>query len=225
MVSDLCSLSSCSRFWRELCGSDCIWEPLFRERWSLLTSFDVHSTLFPGNFQVWRSLYIMQHNRISDRARTLITCVKHSSASRCLEAGVYLQAVEAMNSMHLGFQDVELFFFRQNPDALLNAIGLIYCICQLKVPGKQIYDALIRCKISEQQVWVRWWKLGRWSRVGRMRDEATSRQVSFMDLATGKEETVLRVLQRGVVHEILRVCISTVDPASTPCSSSSVRNY
>lgn len=58
-----------------------------------------------------------------------------------------------------------------------------------------------------------------------MRDETVSRQVSLINVVTGKEEAVLRVLQRGVVHEVLRVCISTVDLAYTPCSSSSIRNY
>lgn len=32
----MCSLGSCSRFWRELCGSDCVWECLYRERWPAL---------------------------------------------------------------------------------------------------------------------------------------------------------------------------------------------
>lgn len=41
-----------------------------------------------------------------------------------------------------------------------------------------------------------------------MRDETVSRQVCLADVVTGKEETVLRVLQRGVVHEVLRVCVS-----------------
>ena len=46
-VTDLCALSSCSRFWRELCGSDILWEPLFKERWPLLSTFDGDNTLFP----------------------------------------------------------------------------------------------------------------------------------------------------------------------------------
>ncbi|PQQ21557.1 hypothetical protein Pyn_14914 [Prunus yedoensis var. nudiflora] len=32
-VPDLSALASCSLFWREICGSDCIWEPLVRDRW------------------------------------------------------------------------------------------------------------------------------------------------------------------------------------------------
>lgn len=86
-------------------------------------------------------------------------------------------------------------------------------------------DVLRQCGISEQLVWVKWLTLGRWSGGSRMRDDIVSRQVSLVDVVTGKEETVLRVLQRGVVHEVLRVCISTVDLACAPCSSSTIRNY
>lgn len=32
----MCSLGSCSRFWRELCGSDCVWEGLCKDRWPLI---------------------------------------------------------------------------------------------------------------------------------------------------------------------------------------------
>ncbi|CAH2079024.1 unnamed protein product [Thlaspi arvense] len=104
--------------------------------------------------------------------------------------------------------------------------GHIYCIQHLKpMMREQILDAMMRCGVSEQLVWVEWLTLGRWSRGRRMRDEIVSRQVSVADVVTGEEEMVLRVLQRGVVHEVLRVCISTVDLACTPCTSSTIRNY
>ncbi|PPS16030.1 hypothetical protein GOBAR_AA04551 [Gossypium barbadense] len=35
-VTDLSCLSCCSRVWRDLWGSDCLWEPLFKQRWPLL---------------------------------------------------------------------------------------------------------------------------------------------------------------------------------------------
>lgn len=35
-VPDVCSLGSCSRFWRELCESDCVWASLCRDRWPAL---------------------------------------------------------------------------------------------------------------------------------------------------------------------------------------------
>ncbi|CAD5328023.1 F-box domain [Arabidopsis thaliana x Arabidopsis arenosa] len=231
-VIDLCALSSCSTFWRELCGSDILWEPLFRQRWPLLSSFesDGDNTLFlqtqtNENSQEWRRFYVMQHKEMASRASEVIKYVTKSPATLSLEAGIYLHAVETMSSMRFGFQDVELFFFKPNLSVLLNLIGLIYCIQHLKPRREQVVDALRRCGISEELVWVKWLTLGRWSGGSRMRDDIVSRQVSLVDVVTGKEETVLRVLQRGVVHEVLRVCISTVDLACAPCSSSTIRNY
>ncbi|KAL1220573.1 hypothetical protein V5N11_003282 [Cardamine amara subsp. amara] len=229
-VIDLCTLSSCSRFWRELCGSDILWEPLFRQRWPLLSTFDSDNTQFPQAqtneiSQEWKRFYVIQHKEMASRASEVITYVTKSPTTLSLEAGEYLHAVETMSSMRLGFQDVELFLFKPNLSVLLNLIGLIYCIQHLKPLREQILDAFRRCEISEQLVWVKWLTLGRWSHGIRMRDEIVSRQVSLADVVTGKEEMVLRVLQRGVVHEVLRVCISTIDLVCTPCSSSTVRNY
>ncbi|CAH2079022.1 unnamed protein product [Thlaspi arvense] len=231
-VTDLCALSTCSRFWRELCGSDILWEPLFKERWPLLVTFDGDNTQLPesqtaqtdDNLQEWRRLYLMRHNEMASKVSEVITFVVQWPATLSLEAGEYLHAVETMRSMRLGLQDVEFFLFKPNLSVLLNLIGLIYCIRNLK-QREQILGAMRRCGVSEQLVWVKWLTLGRWSRGRRMRDEIVSRQVSLADVATGKEEMVLRVLQRGVVHEVLRVCISTVDLACTPCTSSTIRNY
>jgi hypothetical protein len=47
-VLDLCSLGSCSQFWRDSCGSDSIWESLTKQRWPSL-----HSSSFDPNTKVW----------------------------------------------------------------------------------------------------------------------------------------------------------------------------
>ncbi|CAN8231969.1 unnamed protein product [Cochlearia groenlandica] len=239
-VIDICALSSCSRFWREICGSDILWESLFRERWPLLSTFDGdNNTQFlqaqaqrtdsndSGHFCLmeWRMFYVMQHKEMACRVSEVVKFVTKCPAMLSLEAGEYLHAVETMSSMRLGFRDVELFVFRQDLSVLLNIVGLIYCIQHLKPLREEMLEALRRCGISGQLVWVKWSTLGRWSQGRRMRDEVVSRQVSLVDLVMGKEETVLRVLKRGVVHEVLRVCISTVDLACTPCTSSNIRNY
>ncbi|KAL6581869.1 hypothetical protein OROMI_005883 [Orobanche minor] len=39
-VIDVCSLGSCSRFWRDLCGSDYVWEALCKDRWCGLSDDD-----------------------------------------------------------------------------------------------------------------------------------------------------------------------------------------
>lgn len=40
----MCALECCSRFWRELCASDCIWESLTRQRWPLLSLLDAQTS-------------------------------------------------------------------------------------------------------------------------------------------------------------------------------------
>lgn len=53
-VLDLCSLGSCSRFWRDSCGSDSIWESLTKQRWPSL-----HSSSFDPNTKVWSFLFLI----------------------------------------------------------------------------------------------------------------------------------------------------------------------
>lgn len=79
-----------------------------------------------------------------------------------------------------------------------------------------VAEALKSHKISDRQVCVKWWKLGRWFYGFRMRDEYHSHWVSLADLVTKKEEEVLGVLHRGAIHEVLRVQISFVISVDTP---------
>ncbi|GAV87359.1 F-box-like domain-containing protein [Cephalotus follicularis] len=209
-VNDLCALGSCSRYWSELCGSDCIWESLTRQRWPFL------DTVLDPTFKGWRGFYIEQHNEMVGRAATVVKFVKECSLSGSLEVGVHLKAIEALGSMQLGFQDVQMLLFKPKHNVLLNLVGLHYCINCLNVPAGCIVKALQSCKISDSQVCVKWWKLGRWFHGFRMRDESHSRCVSLADLAMAKEEEVLRVLHRGAIHEVLRVQISTPGFTSTP---------
>lgn len=82
--------------------------------------------------------------------------------------------------------------------------------------AEYVLEALQYWKISDRQVCVKWWKLGRWFYGFRMRDESRSCSVSLADLAMAKAEEVLAVLYRGAVHEVLRVQISIADPSGTP---------
>lgn len=79
-----------------------------------------------------------------------------------------------------------------------------------------VAEALKSRKISDREVCIKWWKLGRWFYGFRMRDEYHSRWVSLADLVTKKEEEVLGVLHRGAIHEVLRVQISFVISLDTP---------
>ncbi|KAJ8623155.1 hypothetical protein MRB53_031684 [Persea americana] len=80
--------------------------------------------------------------------------------------------------------------------------------------AEDVMNALSSCQISERQVCVRWWKLGRWFHGFRLRDESRSRRVSLGALAVAKENEVMAVLHRGAIHEVLRVQI-LAEPAIT----------
>ncbi|XXG84164.1 hypothetical protein AAC387_Pa10g1741 [Persea americana] len=103
---------------------------------------------------------------------------------------------------------------RAKINVLLNLIGLHYSLFCLGTSAEDVMNALSSCQISERQVCVRWWKLGRWFHGFRLRDESRSRRVSLGALAVAKENEVMAVLHRGAIHEVLRVQI-LAEPAIT----------
>lgn len=74
---------------------------------------------------------------------------------------------------------------------------------------EKVMEALLNRQISERQVCVSWFKLGRWFYGFRLHDEQRSKRVSLGELTMGPEEEVLGVLNRGAVHEVLRVQITS----------------
>lgn len=233
---DLCALGSCSRFWRELCGSDHIWAGLCRDRWPALGLDIKHSSSVPefnphqlqqqhldSNLKGWRGFYVNKHHEIASKADAVIAFLEQCISSESVEVNHYLVAMQNMNSMQFGFRDVVLFFFKENLHVLLNLAGLHYCIAWLGVPAENVMEALNSCKISDRQICVQWWKLGRWLYGFRLRDESISRRTCLRDLAMMKEQEVLDVLYRGAIHEVIRVQISAAKPVSSPwsCQASS----
>ncbi|EYU43896.1 hypothetical protein ABFS82_07G019700 [Erythranthe guttata] len=215
-VFDVCSLGSCSRFWRDLCGSDCVWEGLCKNRWSSLSLDDIHQETH-SNSKGWKGLYISKHIDMAVKAASVTTFMEKALAFESIEAGNYLKAIELLKSLQLGFEDVRFFFLKPNLDVLLNLIGLHYCIVWLGVPAEYVIEALERNRVSKRQVCVQWWKLGRWFYGFRLRDEFHSRSISLEDL-TASDEQIIGVLSRGAVHEVIRVQISAAKPTHTSWS-------
>ncbi|XP_027332546.1 uncharacterized protein LOC113847559 isoform X2 [Abrus precatorius] len=201
-VRDLCALGCCSRFWREHCFSDCIWESLVRNRWPLLSSFNFpsSSTRFP-NFKKWWKLYLERHVELGVRARSVEKFLEACSLCEPLEVGDYLKAVSTLIGAKFGFEDVQRFLFNPQMNVLLNL-------------GDNLIEVLRTHEISERRVCIKWWKLGRWFYGFRMRDEPHSRWISLADLATEHDEQILGVLRRGTIHEVLVVQISAVGRTS-----------
>lgn len=141
-------------------------------------------------------------------------CVKNES----LEAGNYLKAINDLRSMELGFKDVRMFLLTRKHGVLLNLIGLHYCIVFLGTSPEDLIEALNACQVAERQICVSWFKLGRWFYGFRLPDEHKSRKLSLVELAMAAGQEVLGVLNRGAVHEVLRVQITSVKPIAEPPS-------
>lgn len=224
-VRDVCALGSCSKFWRELCGSDPIWVSLSKQRWPSLhfsdENFPISDSISQPLFMGWKAFYMNRHQETAGKASSIIKFVEQCSSSVSLEVRDYLKAIEELCSTGLDFKDVELFLFKPELNVFLNLIGLHYCINWLGVPAENVINALEYSKISEKQVSIKWWKLGRWFYGFRLRDESHYRVVSLADLAIHKHE-VLELLYRGAVYEVIRIQISIPYPLSTPwtCQSS-----
>ncbi|XP_048139995.1 uncharacterized protein LOC115753670 isoform X10 [Rhodamnia argentea] len=136
-VGDLCALGSCSRFWREFCGSDVLWESLTRQRWPSLNFSTESSSVDHGDsssLEGWRDFYVKRHTEMAERAMSVVQHVEQCLFSDSLEIRDYLKAIELLNSMRLGFKDVEMFLFRAEVNVLLNLVGLHYCMHWLEVP-------------------------------------------------------------------------------------------
>ncbi|XP_047153613.1 uncharacterized protein LOC124825113 [Vigna umbellata] len=217
-VRDLCALGCCSRFWRELCFSDCIWESLVRNRWPLLSSFHFPSSstlTHSPNFKKWKKLYLDRHVELGVRARSVVKFVEACSPSESVEVGDHLKAVDTLIGTSFGFEDVQRFLFDPQMNVLINLVGVHYCLTTLGIRGDNLVETLRTHEISDRRVCVKWWKVGRWFYGFRMRDETHSRWVSLADLAAEDDEHVLGVLRRGTIHEVLRVQISVIGRKST----------
>ncbi|XP_051127797.1 uncharacterized protein LOC127249150 [Andrographis paniculata] len=228
-VLDVCSLGCCSRYWRELCGCDCVWEGLCRDRWPGFfedgNSSDSQKQTLVGFEQGfvspypkgWKDLYMIKHNQMLREATKVTNFVERSLANGSIEVGNYLKAIRLLNLYQLRFKDVQMFILKPNLSVLHNLLALHYCIFYLDVPEEQMIEALNRNGIAERRVAVQWWKLGRWSQGFRLRDELHSRNVSLAGLAESSDE-ILGVLHRGAIHEVIRIQISAARPSKRPWS-------
>ncbi|XP_057771967.1 uncharacterized protein LOC130991654 [Salvia miltiorrhiza] len=221
-VFDVCSLGSCSRFWRELCGSDCLWEGLCKDRWPVIFEdqnyqSETYDQKLTSNSKGWRGLYVSKHNEMAGKVESVADFVERALAYESIEVGNYLKAVELLSSHQFGFKDVQMFLLKPKLNVLLNLVGLHYCIIWLEIPAENVIEALDSSEVSDRQVCVQWWKLGRWFYGFRLRDEYHSKNVSLGDLAASNEE-VLGVLHRGAIHEVIRVQISVAKSAHTSWS-------
>ncbi|KAH1089205.1 hypothetical protein J1N35_016462, partial [Gossypium stocksii] len=211
-VPDLSSLGCCSRVWREICGSDCLWESLVKERWPLL-----YEAVKDPNFKDWRGFYVKQHEEKKGQANSVINLVEQCSQSDSLKVTDYLHAIRCLKTMQFGFRDVQMLLLKQKLNVLLNI---------LQVPAFCITEALRNGKIVDRQVCVKWRQPGRWFYGFRIRDGYHSRCVYLEDLVTGEDDgDVLTVLERGATREFLRVQVFVVNSPSSLWSSQTSNDW
>ncbi|CAL9136937.1 unnamed protein product [Musa textilis] len=208
-ASDVCSLGICSRFWRDICSSDSIWMALYERRWP---SADRH---FASPSQEFKAFYMNQHKKMASAVSAVIKYVEESTLNGSLEISFYVKALGDLRSMKLGFRDVQLFLFRREQNVLLNLIGFHHCMSLLEIPTVDLMEALETCQILERQVCVRWFMLRRRFYGFPMPNEHHSHIVSLGDLAMGKEDNVLDLLNHGNINERMHVQISAVGSNAT----------
>ncbi|XVE82057.1 hypothetical protein DITRI_Ditri15bG0116000 [Diplodiscus trichospermus] len=209
-VRDLSSLGCCSRVWRELCRSDCLWEPLFKERWPLSYE-DVLEAKGP-HLEGWRACYIEQHEDMADDAAYVVDVVERRSLLESIVFNDFMGAVGRLESLQFGFKDVQMIFFRPKLNVLLNLVGLQYCLSFLQVPASDVVGALRSSKISDRQFYVKWLNFVEIFNDFPMPDEShsRSRRISLEDLATSKDKKVLGIFDLRSMHGVHKIRISYV---------------
>lgn len=221
-VWDVCSLAACSRHWRTLCSSNFVWYVLYKKRWCLEKvniareedSFkheqgnQSSTTRYPASPSSWRSAYIYLHRQMARGATSVIDYVRERACHDSMEVADYQKAMNLLSSNGLELQDVEIFLLVPKLSVLINLLGLHYCLAHLKMKNKEAKEALSRNKVGERQVCLRWWSLGGWTNGFRRHDEMHMRISSLLTLAELEPPSFVEVIDRGTLHEVLRVQIS-----------------
>lgn len=74
--------------------------------------------------------------------------------------------------------------------------------------AKQVKECMARSQVGDRKVCLRWWSIGGWANGFRRRDEMHVRMASMASLAEPENLALFQVLDRGTLHEVLRVQIS-----------------
>ncbi|MCO5594994.1 hypothetical protein L7F22_049031 [Adiantum nelumboides] len=168
----------------------------------------MHSSLIEFTIQSWRAEYISLHRQMELGATAVIDFVKERACYDSMEVAEYQKAMNLLLSIGLELLDVENFLLVPRLSVLINLLGLHYCLAHLKIKEKEASEALNRNKVGERQVCLRWWSLGGWTNGFRRHDEMHMRIASLLTLAELEPPSFLEVIDRGTLHEVLRVQIS-----------------
>lgn len=83
--------------------------------------------------QEWKALYVNKHRKVATAISGVVEFVGQWSQNESLEIGNHLKAICYLNSLKIGFKDVQFFLFTRKHTVLLNLIGLHYSIIWLEI--------------------------------------------------------------------------------------------
>ncbi|CAI9118720.1 OLC1v1020324C1 [Oldenlandia corymbosa var. corymbosa] len=227
-VAGVCKLSSSSRFWRVICGSDCIWKALYRKRWPAEIGSDhkdssVHESQsrqanqqLEPSVEEWRKIYRYKHEEMATKAASIINYVEENVwPPDSIELNFINEAAGYMDWEKFGIIDVELLFLRAGVSVLVNSVGLFYCWLYDVMPETEesLLDALEISGISERQVWAKWWVYNQAEGIPR------EKLVSLKDLAASyRGGKVVDIMRRSVVkgENEITVIVSAVNLSPYP---------
>jgi len=232
---DLCALKICSRYWHSVCSSDLLWFQLFRKRWksadpltAISPFLNLHGkerpqlrlcdcsiarpcathNLYRKPHEGWQVAYRNWHLEMGSRAKAVVELVKGRTRHESVEVADYQRGLMLLSTTGLELHDVLLYLLNPGQSVLINLIGLHYCLLHLGIQGEEVKEKLARSKVGERQVCLRWWSIGGWANGFRRQDEMHVRKVLMSTLTEPDSTPLFHVLDRGTLHEVLRVQIS-----------------
>lgn len=226
-AQDLCVLGLCSRSLHRLCTSDEVWKILYNRRWPATVAVTpVGAEPGSGDADIaegarvvveagggWRAAYRWRAARVAEQAGRLVSHVRCRLCHDSLEIFTYHDALALLRRSQLQFGDVAAALLDPKHSVLVALVAVHYACLTLAVPGPEVAAALEGAGSAERQVCLRWWSMGSMGRGGfRLRDDMRTATLTLRDIAAGGDASrggwLLPLLERGKVHEILRIQIS-----------------
>lgn len=183
---------------------------------------------FKSDTATWRERYVQRWRHIASTTRDVCTTFARGTLSAATWGTMpsldfmdfWLPALRSLQQCHLSLGDLWEFLLTKEADVLVNLIGLqLLKMLPLQTDEgvKDCVAELFKVGIAERTVSIRWWMLGRLT-MGhgwRGQDELKMVTGTLRELAASPE--VWKVLQKGVVNEVRRICIVVEKPASGFC--------
>eukprot|EP00897_Mesotaenium_endlicherianum_P006911 jgi/Mesen1/6248/ME000323S05378 len=221
-------LSTCSKAWASLCEGDEVWSAVYDRRWpeadnakrlgnrngvAVPRSKEEQRLVNTAKFN-WRQAYMGRASEVAEQASEVTAFLMKCACNESVEVFDYHKALRTLRAARLQLGDLALTLLSRRHSVLVNLIGVHYALLHLKAEASEVDKILKAAGIGGRQVCLRWWIMGSMARGGfRLRD---AMHTSTLDLdhltnsAAGRSSGHLQlmILERGILHEVLRVQVS-----------------